>query len=153
MQAIESTAFGVISIVFFRRHAETKQPIMDDPQVWVYDREDHEAARADLERLRSQAHLYVPGGITLASIRDAKSSKPARRQFKFGDVLPNGATVIECVPVRDDMPNGHRLVIARFGDEYVVWLIDDEGNAENGNYLNNLADAVDRLAKRRRAFN
>lgn len=145
-------SLGVTCIVFFRRHAETGEPIYDQPQVWVYNADDAERALHDLGRLRSMPHLYVPAGPGVATFKDTPELQQ-RREFAFGDILPNGATVIQCVPENRRMPNGFRSVLARKPDgEYVVWSIDDAGNASSGSYCGNgpdsLKHAITRLDER-----
>lgn len=63
---------------------------------------------------------------------------------KFTTLPGNGATVVD---MRDDIvlcfwdkPNGRR--------EWIVWRVDDDGNAHWGAYYDTLAEAVEGFAKR-----
>ena len=59
--------FGVASIVFFRRHVTTREPLLEEPIVWTYNVGGADTARKDLACLRTKDHLFVPeGALTLS---------------------------------------------------------------------------------------
>lgn len=64
------------------------------------------------------------------------------------NLLPNGARVLDEVRIN----NTFRVVLARYGREFVVWSVDNEGNAEAGRYFDNIVAAALHFGQRRADF-
>lgn len=71
----------------------------------------------------------------------------AKRVYQFGDKINNGATVIEFDP-------DTRLALCRWHgvQPWVVWTLDNNGNASCGRYSCDLSLAVQILCKKVAAF-
>lgn len=73
--------------------------------------------------------------------------QPARRTYQFGDKINNGAMVIEFDP-------DTRLALCRWHgvQPWVVWTLDNNGNAECGHYFSDLHPAVEKYNVKVAAF-
>lgn len=69
--------------------------------------------------------------------------------LKRGSLLPNGARVIEARAVSI----GGYVVLAQWGDEYITWRAEGEGDCYWGHYFRSVTEAARDYEKRIAGYN